>query len=117
MKELPTVLQIELVQHRYGKLIAKVPFFASLNERAVVDLCQQMKSFTVTPVGLLAAAAAAAATAAAAAAAAAAASAAGAEAARLTHRRRLCTTPPLTHRTNLTAPHAHSVHARRATRS
>ena len=108
------MLQIELVQHRYGKLIAKVPFFASLNERAVVDLCQQMKSFTVTPVGLLAAAAAAAATAAAAAAAA---SAAGAEAARLTHRRRLCTTPPLTHRTNLTAPHAHSVHARRATRS
>jgi hypothetical protein len=109
------VLQIELVQHRYGKLIAKVPFFASLNERAVVDLCQQMKSFTVTPVGLLAAAAAAAATAAAAAAAAA--SAAGAEAARLTHRRRICSTPPLTHRTNLTAPHAHSVHARRATRS
>ena len=109
------MLQIELVQHRYGKLIAKVPFFASLNERAVVDLCQQMKSFTVTPVGLLAAAAAAAATAAAAAAAAA--SAAGAEAARLTHRRRICSTPPLTHRTNLTAPHAHSVHARRATRS
>ena len=108
------MLQIELVQHRYGKLIAKVPFFASLNERAVVDLCQQMKSFTVTPVGLLAAAAAAAATAAAAAAAA---SAAGAEAARLTHRRRICSTPPLTHRTNLTAPHAHSVHARRATRS
>ena len=109
------MLQIELVQHRYGKLIAKVPFFASLNERAVVDLCQQMKSFTVTPVGLLAAAAAAAATAAAAAAAAA--SAAGAEAARLTHRRRICSTPPLTHRTNLIAPHAHSVHARRATRS
>lgn len=49
ISELPTPLQIDLVKHRYGKLISRVPFFATLNDRAVVDLCMQMKSFTVTP--------------------------------------------------------------------
>lgn len=48
--DLPTALQVELVQHRYGKLITKVPFFESLHKRAVADLCQQMRSFTVAPV-------------------------------------------------------------------
>ena len=47
--ELPAPLRDALVQHRYGKLIAKVPFFASLTPRAVVELCMQMKSFTVPP--------------------------------------------------------------------
>ena len=49
IQDLPASLQMELVGHRYGDLIARVPFFASLNDRAKVDLCQQMRSFTVAP--------------------------------------------------------------------
>ena len=49
IEELPASLQVELVKQRFGKLIDRVPFFAALNDKAVVDLCQQMTSFTVTP--------------------------------------------------------------------
>ena len=37
------------MKQRFGKLIDRVPFFNKLNGKAVVDLCQQMISFTVTP--------------------------------------------------------------------
>lgn len=49
IEELPTPIQDALIQHRYGRLIARVPFFATLTPRAVVELCMQLKSFTVPP--------------------------------------------------------------------
>ena len=34
---------------RYGDLIGRVPFFASLHDRAKVELCKKIKSFTLMP--------------------------------------------------------------------
>ena len=53
LDEMPPSLKVALVKHRYGDLLARVPFFASLHGRAQVELCQQMKSFTVTPGDLI----------------------------------------------------------------
>ena len=53
LDEMPPSLKVALVKHRYGDLLARVPFFASLHGPAQVDLCQQMKSFTVTPGDLI----------------------------------------------------------------
>jgi hypothetical protein len=49
MEQLPTGLQVDVVKHRYGQLINTVPFFATLRDSAVVELCQQMNSHTVPP--------------------------------------------------------------------
>jgi len=49
INELPLAIQIELIQQRYGSLISKVPFFATLHEHAVVELCRAMVNFTVSP--------------------------------------------------------------------
>lgn len=53
MAEMPSSLQLAIVKHRYGDLITRVPFFASMQDKALVDLCQKMKSFTVTPGDLI----------------------------------------------------------------
>jgi hypothetical protein len=47
--ELPTAIQTELIQQKYSSLIEKVPFFATLQTSAVVDLCRAMVPFTVSP--------------------------------------------------------------------
>ncbi len=53
MADMPTSLQLAIVKHRYSDLISRIPFFASLQDRALVELCQKMKSFTVTPGDLI----------------------------------------------------------------
>lgn len=49
LNELPVALQTALIQARYGGLIEKVPFFSGCNERCAVDICKQMRSYTVSP--------------------------------------------------------------------
>jgi hypothetical protein len=47
--ELPSALQTQLTKHRYGSLLGRVPFFSGLRGSALVGLCEQMNSVTVTP--------------------------------------------------------------------
>jgi len=47
--ELPSALRIELVKHRYSKIITKIPLFHGLNDEAVVSICQRMKEYSLMP--------------------------------------------------------------------
>ena len=49
VQDLPASLQIELMRHRYSDLLARVPFFANLSMTALDELCQTMKSVSLTP--------------------------------------------------------------------
>eukprot|EP01048_Picozoa_sp_COSAG05_P010477 COSAG05_NODE_925_length_6575_cov_68.709320_2_plen_893_part_00 len=49
LDELPVALQTAMVKHRWGRLIAKVPFFKGLKDGVVVELCKRMGKFTVSP--------------------------------------------------------------------
>ena len=42
-----------MVKHRWGKLVAMVPFFSGLKDGVVTELCKRMHNFTVTPGDLI----------------------------------------------------------------
>lgn len=48
-QDLPASLQVDLMHHRYGDLLVRVPFFAGMQRAALNELCQHMKSFTIMP--------------------------------------------------------------------
>ena len=47
LDELPYALQVQIVKHRWGKLITVIPFFAGLKSGITTELCKRMKKFTV----------------------------------------------------------------------
>jgi hypothetical protein len=53
LDELPTGLQTTMVKHRWGKLVATVPFFSGLKDGVVTELCKRMQNFTVVPGDLI----------------------------------------------------------------
>ena len=47
--ELPPLVQTRLVKERWNSLINKVPFFADCTDKATVEICMKIHSFTVGP--------------------------------------------------------------------
>lgn len=56
MEEMPASLKVALVKHRYGDLLARVPFFASLHGRSDMFHCQlnsDLLNFSIAVVELV----------------------------------------------------------------
>jgi CRP-like cAMP-binding protein len=53
VNELPIAMQTQIVKHRWGSLISRVPFFKGLKDGTIVELCKRMTKFMVSPGDLI----------------------------------------------------------------